>query len=223
MRTLGARAQRARLKAGQGPGSSNLGVALPRRPVPLRLQRPVGRVAPLGGASVLAAARPGTLPREAPLVLAPSSEPGCLFGRVALRRAGHGYTAFRRTNVGRGSAYGKGGSSRPRGTRTSPRLRRRGGEGGRVPLQPSPGQPRRPGVLPVYAPHDCEPRRLIGARRFLRRVGFCARGAQASGGLWHRLRALPEGGAVSDPWAPKRLGTHNGLIRSPPSLSKGVW
>src|SRR5215203_7218587 len=98
---------------------------------------------------------------------------------------------------------------------TSPWLRRRGGEGGRVPLRPPPGQPRRPGVLPVLAPHDGEPCRLIGARGPLRRVGFFARGAQASGGLWRRLRALPEGGAVPGPRAPKGLVTFNRLIRSP--------
>src|SRR5919107_936718 len=220
MRTLGARAQRARLQAGQRPGSSNLRVALPRRPVPLRLQRPVGRVGCVGGAAVLAAARPRTLPREASLVLALPSEPGCLFGCVALRRAGHGYSAFRRTNSADGPACGKGASSRSRGARTSDRLRRGGGEGGRVPLQPPPGQPRRPGVLPVLAPHDGEPRHLIGARGPLRRVGFFARGAQAAGGLWRRLRALPESCAVSGPRAPKRLGTYNRLIRSSASFRR---
>src|SRR5919107_3962844 len=113
MRTLGARAQRARLQAGQRPGSSNLRVALPRRPVPLRLQRPVGRVACVGGAAVLAAARPRTVPRGASLVLALPSVPGCLFGCVALRRVGHGYIAFRRTNAAAGPPQGRERSSRP--------------------------------------------------------------------------------------------------------------
>src|ERR687896_1443260 len=107
MRAVGAPTQLAGLQAGQGPGSSNLRVALPRRPVPLRLQRPVGRVACVGSAAVLAAARPRALPREASLVLALPSEPGCLFGCVALRRAGHGYSAFRRTNAADGPACGK--------------------------------------------------------------------------------------------------------------------
>src|SRR5215212_426924 len=220
MCTLGARAQRTRLQAGQRSGSSNLRVAPPRRPVPPRLQRPVGRDACVGGTAVLAAARPRALPRESSLVLALPSVPGCLFGRIALGCASHGYPAFRRPNAAAGSPCGKGASSRPRGARTSPRLRRGGGEGGDVPLQPPPWQPRSPGVLPVPAPHDGEPRRLAGARGPLRRVGFFARGAQASGDLWRRLRALPEGGAVSGPRAPKRLGTYNRLIRFPASFQR---
>src|SRR5919107_4397221 len=107
MRALGAPTQLAGLQAGQRPGSSNLRAALPRRPVPLRLQRPVGRVACVGGAAVLAAARPGSLPREASLVLALPSEPGCLFGRVALGRAGYGYITFRRNSFATRLAYGK--------------------------------------------------------------------------------------------------------------------
>src|SRR5215217_3142492 len=107
MRTLGARTQRASLQASQGSDPSDRWVALPRRPVPLNLQRPIGRDASVGSAAVLAAARPGTLPCEASLVLALPSEPGCLFGCLALGRAGHGYITFRRTIVGRGPAYGK--------------------------------------------------------------------------------------------------------------------
>src|SRR5215212_7011990 len=220
MRTLGARTQRARLQAGQRPGSSNLRATLPRRPVPLRLQRPVGHVASLGSAEVLAAARPGTLPCEASLVLALQSEPGCLFGCFAFGRAGYGYSAFRRTNSADGPACGKGASSRTGGARATDRLRRRGGEGGRVPLRTPPRQPRSPGILPVHAPHDGEPRHLIGARGPLRRVGFFARGAQAAGSPWRRLRALPEGGAVSGPRAPKGLGTYNRLIRFPASFQR---
>src|SRR5215204_4048211 len=58
-------------------------------------------------AALLAAARPRTLLCEASLVLALPSEPSCLFGRLALGRADHGYITFRWTNVGRGPAYGK--------------------------------------------------------------------------------------------------------------------
>src|SRR3712207_1344712 len=107
MRTLGARAQRARLQAGQRPGPPDLRATLPRRPVSLRLQRPVGRDACVGSAAVLAAARPRALLREASLVLALPSEPSCLFGCVALRRAGHGYSAFRWSNSAEGSPCGK--------------------------------------------------------------------------------------------------------------------
>src|ERR671921_1632191 len=113
MRTLGARAQRASLQASQGSDPSDRWVALPRRPVSLNLQRPIGRDASVGSAAVLAAARPGTLPCEASLVLALPSEPGCLFGCFALGRAGHGYTEFRRNNTATGPPYWKGRSSCP--------------------------------------------------------------------------------------------------------------
>src|SRR5215208_6079896 len=113
MRTVGTHSQHTCLQASQGPGSPNLRTALSRRPVPLQLQRPVGCVASLGRAAVLATARPGTLPCEASLVLALQGKPGCLFGRLALGLAGHGYITFRRTYVGRGRAYGKECSARP--------------------------------------------------------------------------------------------------------------
>src|SRR5215207_10081319 len=63
--------------------------------------------------SLLAAARQRSLPCEATLVLALPSEPGCLSGRVAFGRAGHGDIAFRRTNATAGPPYRKGASSRP--------------------------------------------------------------------------------------------------------------
>src|SRR5215218_462048 len=113
MRTLGARTQRACLQASQGSDPSDRWVALPRRPVPHYIQRPIGRVASLGGAAVLAAARQRSLPCEATLVLALPSEPGCLFGCVAFGRAGHGDISFRRTNATAGPPYRKGASSRP--------------------------------------------------------------------------------------------------------------
>src|SRR5215218_10221329 len=113
MRTLGTNTQHTCLQASQGPGSPNFRTTLPRWSVPLHLQRPVGRVASLGRAAVLAAARPGTLPCEASLVLALPSEPGCLFGCFALGRAGHGYTEFRRNNTATGPPYWKGRSSCP--------------------------------------------------------------------------------------------------------------
>src|SRR5215203_1580190 len=200
MRTLGARAQRARLKAGQGPGSSNLGVALPRRPVPLRLQRPVGRVAPLGGASVLAAARPGTLPREAPwswlLRASQAASLGVLLSGVRvmgiLRFAG--LTSVGDLLTGR--------EVRPAPEAQGPPL----GSDDEVVKAGAFRFSRHPGNL--------------GARGPLRRVGFFARGAQASGGLWRCLRALLEGGAVSGPRAPKRLGTYDRLIRFPASFQR---
>src|SRR5688500_16147906 len=99
MCALGAHTQHTCLQANQGPRSPDLRTTLPRRSVPLHLQRPVGGVASLGRAAVLAAARPRTLPCEAPLVLVLPSEPGCLFGRLALGRAGHGDITFRRTNA----------------------------------------------------------------------------------------------------------------------------
>src|SRR5919112_5681857 len=99
MRTLGARTQRASLQASQESDPSDRWVALSRRPVPINLQRSLGRDASVGRAAVLAAARPGNLPCAASLVLALPSEPGCLFGCLALGRADHGYSAFRRTNA----------------------------------------------------------------------------------------------------------------------------
>src|SRR5688572_11909097 len=107
MHALGTHTQHTCLQATQGPGSPNLRTTLPRWSVPLRLQRPVCAVASVGSAAVLAAARPGTLPSEAALVLALPSEPGCLFGRVAFGRAGHGHTEFRRNNFATRPPYGK--------------------------------------------------------------------------------------------------------------------
>src|SRR4028119_1344632 len=98
LRPVGTHTQHTCLQATQGPGSPNLRTTLPRWPVPLCLQRPVSRVASVGGTAVLATARPGTLPSEAALVSAPSSEPGCLFGCFALGCKGHGYTEFRRNS-----------------------------------------------------------------------------------------------------------------------------
>jgi hypothetical protein len=132
-------------------------VAGPRyrgRPLPLGLQRPVGGAASLGGTAVRATARPGTLPRKLPLVLAISNEPGRFFGRVAFGRAGHGYITFRWNNAALGLPQRKGHSPRTRGSRTSGRLRRRGGERGGVPPHPPSRQPRCFGVLFVHASHD---------------------------------------------------------------------
>src|SRR5215217_8567247 len=70
MRTLGTNTQHTCLQASQGPGSPNFRTTLPRWSVPLYIQRPVGRVASLGRAALLAAARPRTLLCEASLVLA---------------------------------------------------------------------------------------------------------------------------------------------------------
>src|SRR5829696_839031 len=140
--------------ASQESGAPGRWVALPRRPVPLDLQRSVGGAASVGGTAVHATARPGTLPRKLPLVLAISNEPGRFFGRVAFGRAGHGYTKFRWNNTAMGLLQRKGHSPRTRGSRTPDRRRRRGGDGGGVPLHPPPGQPRCFGVLYVYASHD---------------------------------------------------------------------
>src|SRR5918993_2425516 len=141
-------------KTSEESGAPGRWTALPRRPLPLGLQRPVGGAASLGGTAVRATARPGTLPRKLPLVLAISNEPGRFFGRVAFGRAGHGYITFRWNNAALGLPQRKGHSPRTRGSRTSGRLRRRGGESGGVPPHPPSRQPRCFGVLFVHTSHD---------------------------------------------------------------------
>src|SRR5215212_3946557 len=71
------------------------------------------------------------------------------------------------------------------------------------------------GILPVLASHDGEPRGPRGARGPLRSIGVDARRVQVARSPLCCLRALPEGGAVSGPWSPTKVGTPRCIPRPP--------